>query len=672
MKPVALGRLAICLTLFPLAVQAAPDQINRSLARQLGESSEGDEELVWLSVPPQSESLLGAVVTPIGNGFAVIDRLPEDVYKTKETWKTKGPIGDMVAPAAESPLVGSFLSCIKQPKKSYLGRFEANDVKLLIVVPKTPNTISNFLAKSKPTQAAAKAKKKVYFVKAAYEGAVEIRLLFKEPIKNVPSSALPHFKLQPLTPEAREAVLKPEKPVEFAYQMDAVGLVFSNKSTAPEVQLSPSPPRAENHSKWEQQPRPMAAMAAPNRVDEENFYRVSVFYASDRFFGEVTPDQKQKAFWLCFLSYFMTGSAWLLLGIATGLCIVGLLIVRWRGVKTRIGLSVLILLLANVVVGGIAGAFFAGQNYEQTTALREELSYGICEVSIPRNHSIGIIEQPVSHFLIRFEPEDPEKHFVVLDRKSLEGEPFFHALDSRLDQSPERECFVFVHGYNNTFDDAAKRTAQLWYDLQFPGAPIFFSWPSQGNRAGYTFDENNAEWAQEDFEKFIWDLHTRSTAKRIHIIAHSMGNRIVAKSLENLSVKGVLSGEDCKFREIVLAAPDIDADTFKTRIAPKFARQRPHVTLYASKNDEALKASWEFHDYPRAGDTTKGIVIVDGMDSIDASSLDTNLDTHSYFAAQKTVVSDLSALIVKGKKPPERDGLEESMVAQQKYWIFKG
>ena len=59
------------------------------------------------------------------------------------------------------------------------------------------------------------------------------------------------------------------------------------------------------------------------------------------------------------------------------------------------------------------------------------------------------------------------------------------------------------------------------------------------------------------------------------------------------------------------------------------------------RNDGALKASWEFHDYPRAGDPTKGIVIVDGMDSIDASLLDTNLDTHSYFAAQKTVVSDL-------------------------------
>jgi hypothetical protein len=58
------------------------------------------------------------------------------------------------------------------------------------------------------------------------------------------------------------------------------------------------------------------------------------------------------------------------------------------------------------------------------------------------------------------------------------------------------------------------------------------------------------------------------------------------------------------------------------------------------------------------------------MDSIDASLLDTNLDTHSYFAAQRTVVSDLSALIVKGKKPPER-GLEEATLEQQKYWLFK-
>lgn len=672
MTLVALSRLTICcLVLMSFArqiSQAAPPRVNRSLARQLGRSSEGAEALVWLSVPPQSESLLGAVVTPADKGFEVVDRLPKEQFQINEAWKAEGRVGDAVTPAAESPLAHSFLKGINRPEKAYLGAFEASDVTLQVVAPMMPDTIRDFVANSKPALEAARAGKRLYFVRSAYTGELQIILSFKDRLSGRITSALPDFKLELPTPDANEAELKSERPIEFAYQMDVVDLDFSIRA-APKVELTPSPPPL-THSKWEMEPRPMAAMAAPNHEPDEKFYRVPVFYASDRYFGDPAPEHARKSFWLCFGSYFLSGSGWALLGITAAVCLVGWGVACWYAGKVRIGLGLVILLIGIVTVGGIGATIYAFQNYQQTIALRGPLTYGRCEVSIPRNHQVGFIEQPVSHFLIRFEPEDPEKHFVVLDRTELADQPFFQALDTRLDQSPERECFVFVHGYNNTFDDAAKRTAQLWYDLQFPGAPIFFSWPSQGNRAGYTFDETNAEWAQEDFEKFLWDLHTRSSVKRIHVIAHSMGNRIVARTLDAFSTRGVLAGDACKLREIVLAAPDIDADTFKTRIAPRFTRHKPHVTLYASKNDDALKASWEFHDYPRAGDPTKGIVIVEGMDSIDASLLDTNLDTHSYFAAQQTVVSDLRSMIVKGMKPAER-GLEEATLEKQKYWVFK-
>src|SRR5262249_2696270 len=34
--------------------------------------------------------------------------------------------------------------------------------------------------------------------------------------------------------------------------------------------------------------------------------------------------------------------------------------------------------------------------------------------------------------------------------------------------------------FNVTFEDAVRRRAQIAYDLQFPGTPIRYSWPSQG------------------------------------------------------------------------------------------------------------------------------------------------------------------------------------------------
>ena len=55
--------------------------------------------------------------------------------------------------------------------------------------------------------------------------------------------------------------------------------------------------------------------------------------------------------------------------------------------------------------------------------------------------------------------------------------------------APRPEVFVFVHGYNVTFEGAAQRTAQIAYDLKFSGAPIFYSWPSQARTLEYTVDD---------------------------------------------------------------------------------------------------------------------------------------------------------------------------------------
>src|SRR4051812_47047452 len=125
MTLITLGRLTICCLVlvsfvFGKSVQAAPPRVNRSLARQLGESSEGAEKLVWLSVPPRADSLLGAVVTPTEKGFAVIDRLPKELFEKAEEWKADGRVGDVVAPAAESPLAHTFLEGMQRPEKSYL------------------------------------------------------------------------------------------------------------------------------------------------------------------------------------------------------------------------------------------------------------------------------------------------------------------------------------------------------------------------------------------------------------------------------------------------------------------------------------------------------------------------------------------------------------------------
>jgi esterase/lipase superfamily enzyme len=120
---------------------------------------------------------------------------------------------------------------------------------------------------------------------------------------------------------------------------------------------------------------------------------------------------------------------------------------------------------------------------------RSTLSYGTCDVSIPRDHRLGELEAP-SIWRLEFR-EGPAKHVVLLSAVAQPKDKFFTDLVARVRTSTRASAFLFVHGYNVTFEDAARRTAQISYDLAFEGAPVFYSWPSQGRTPAYTVDEQN-------------------------------------------------------------------------------------------------------------------------------------------------------------------------------------
>jgi esterase/lipase superfamily enzyme len=212
---------------------------------------------------------------------------------------------------------------------------------------------------------------------------------------------------------------------------------------------------------------------------------------------------------------------------------------------------------------------------------RGDLTLGFCTVSIPRDHRMGELEAPS---IWRLEwSEDPDQHVVLLSVTEQDKQAFYDDLSSRIRSAAGKSAFIFVHGYNVTFADAARRTAQMAYDLGFDGAPVFYSWPSQASYAAYHVDETNAEWSQLDFKNFLKDFARQSGAENIFLIAHSMGNRVLTGALTELLQ------EDppirAQLKEIILAAPDIDADTFKRDIAPRILAPVRSATLYASSRD---------------------------------------------------------------------------------------
>lgn len=295
------------------------------------------------------------------------------------------------------------------------------------------------------------------------------------------------------------------------------------------------------------------------------------------------------------------------------------------------------------------------------------LSYGYCDISIPRDHRMGEIEKP-SIWRLEFR-EDPAEHVVLLSTIVTSGEEFFRDLAARVAASDGGNAFLFVHGYNVSFAAAARRTAQISYDLGFDGAPVFYSWPSQGRTEAYTVDEQNVEWSQANLRAFLDDFFTRSQAGNIYLIAHSMGNRALTRAVAALMTdKPALRP---RLREVILTAPDIDAEVFRRDIAPALAAAGRPITLYASARDLALLASKRVHGYPRAGDAGAGLVVMPGIETIDASQVDTGLLGHSYFAETGSVLSDIYYLVHDGKRADHRFGLQRIDGESGRYWEFR-
>ena len=289
-----------------------------------------------------------------------------------------------------------------------------------------------------------------------------------------------------------------------------------------------------------------------------------------------------------------------------------------------------------------------------------DLTFGLCDVAVERQ---GSVSDNLIHLIV---DRDADRFFSVQTVSLINKDTMWREVGSILSATSSHDALLFIHGYNVSFDDGCRRAAQIAYDIKFNGPVFLYSWPSHHSALAYGGDEEMAEWSGPHFTKFIKELLATHGIDHLHIIAHSMGNRILARALfmDKLS-----AAEQARLGQIVFAAPDVNRLIFDQQDV--VADIKPtRVTLYASDHDQALALSKLFHGFSRLGDARPDIDLQSGMDSVDASAVDTSLLGHSYIGTSRSVLVDLAALISYNTEPDKRVGVLKAGKPSKQWWVL--
>ncbi len=271
--------------------------------------------------------------------------------------------------------------------------------------------------------------------------------------------------------------------------------------------------------------------------------------------------------------------------------------------------------------------------------------------------------------------------YQVIDGEIVEDPEAVAALDAsvalvqaevkrRLALTPRKDVYLYVHGFNNSFEDAAFALAELWHFFGREGLPIVYTWPAgHPGIFGYTYDRESSEFTVFHLKQVIKWLSEQPEIENIHLIAHSRGADVAVSAFRELVIwargAGLNPRERFKIKNFVLAAPDLDVQVISQRIAAeRLALAVDQATLYTSPDDDAIGiAEWLFAS-PRGRLGTLGI---DELTEEEIGRMKANAARltvvnfegestgygHDYFRTNPAVSSDIVLTIRYGLKPGE-------------------
>jgi esterase/lipase superfamily enzyme len=212
----------------------------------------------------------------------------------------------------------------------------------------------------------------------------------------------------------------------------------------------------------------------------------------------------------------------------------------------------------------------------------------------------------------------------------------------RIRSKNRASAIVYIHGYNNSFEDAARALATLYMRAglaRYNVVPVLFAWPSKAHAYMYMSDMQKAKNSQLDL------LTALSVCMRncpIHVLAHSHGASLLVDSL-SLADNKLSELRSPPIDQIIFVAPDVDKLLFEQRKHHVVA-SCTRSTIYASSADLALRLSSIISSGDRLGGILEsGQAKIDIIDVTPACSSEFREHSHHLYISE--VAYDISEVL---------------------------
>lgn len=240
-----------------------------------------------------------------------------------------------------------------------------------------------------------------------------------------------------------------------------------------------------------------------------------------------------------------------------------------------------------------------------------------------------------------------------------------NTIASRLKLADHKDVILYVHGFNNSFEDAVYDLNDVWHFTGRHGVPIAYTWPSgSGNLFGYFTDRESGEYTVYHLKETLRILSSMPEVENIHILAHSRGTDITTTALRELVIETRAAGKNplksLKVKNLIMAAPDLDYGVVTQRlIAEKFGPAMGQITIYMNQSDSALGVAQTLMKGIRFGklsankQSEKEAAIFQNIRNVSFVNVEgvKGLLGHGYFKDHPGALSDIVTVIKTSAKP---------------------